>query len=476
MKILLTGANGYVGRRLLPELLAQGHQVICCVRDKSRLGLDQSTLDLISIWEVDFLDELTFENVPKSVDAAYYLIHSMSSSTTEFDVMEAKAAENFNLYMGEIGVNQVIYLSGIVNDTNLSKHLSSRSNVETILYQGPFNLTVLRAGIIVGSGSSSFEIIRDLCEKLPFMITPKWVLTKTQPIAIRDVIHYLRGVLLREDCFNQSFDIGGPNILTYKQMMQLYAKTRGFKNWIYTVPVMTPKLSSYWLYFVTSTSYKLAINLVDSMKMEIICKDNRLQKMLKIKPISYTEAIKLAFIKIEQNLVISSWKDSLISSEFKQNLSEYIQVPTFGCLKDEKSIQLENPDKTMENIWSIGGEKGWYYGNWMWRIRGFLDKIFGGVGLRRGRTHPTHLDNGDSLDFWRVILADKEQRRLLLFAEMKMPGEAWLEFRIDKDNILHQIATFRPKGLWGRIYWYSLVPFHFFIFGGMIRNIAKDLT
>lgn len=476
MKILLTGANGYVGRRLLPELLAQGHQVICCVRDKSRLGLDKATLDLISIWEVDFLNELTFENLPEPVDAAYYLIHSMSSSTTEFDVMEAKSAENFNLYMGKIGVKQVVYLSGIVNDTKLSKHLSSRSNVETILYQGHFNLTVLRAGIIVGSGSSSFEIIRDLCEKLPFMITPKWVLTKTQPIAIRDVIHYLRGVLLREDCFNQSFDIGGPDILTYKQMMQLYAKTRGFKNWIYTVPIMTPKLSSYWLYFVTSTSYKLAINLVDSMKMEIICKDNRLQEMLNIKPISYTEAIKLAFIKIEQNLVISSWKDSLISSEFKQNLAEYIQVPTFGCLKDEKSIQLKNPDKTMENIWSIGGEKGWYYGNWMWRIRGFLDKLFGGVGLRRGRTHPTQLDNGDSLDFWRVILADKEQRRLLLFAEMKLPGEAWLEFRIDEENTLHQIATFRPRGLWGRLYWYSLVPFHFFIFGGMIRNIAKELN
>ncbi len=476
MKILLTGANGYVGRRLLPELLAQGHQVICCVRDKSRLGLDKATLDLISIWEVDFLNELTFENLPEPIDAAYYLIHSMSSSTTEFDVMEAKSAENFNRYMGKIGVTQVVYLSGIVNDTKLSKHLSSRSNVETILYQGPFNLTVLRAGIIVGSGSSSFEIIRDLCEKLPFMITPKWVLTKTQPIAIRDVIHYLRGVLLREDCFNQSFDIGGPDILTYRQMMQLYAKTRGFKNWIYTVPIMTPKLSSYWLYFVTSTSYKLAINLVDSMKMEIICKDNRLQEMLNIKPISYTEAIKLAFIKIEQNLVISSWKDSLISSEFKQNLAEYIQVPTFGCLKDEKSIQLKNPDKTMENIWSIGGEKGWYYGNWMWRIRGFLDKLFGGVGLRRGRTHPTQLDNGDSLDFWRVILADKEQRRLLLFAEMKLPGEAWLEFRIDEENTLHQIATFRPRGLWGRLYWYSLVPFHFFIFEGMIRNIAKELN
>jgi hypothetical protein len=305
------------------------------------------------------------------------------------------------------------------------------------------------------------------------MITPKWVLTKTQPIAIRDVIHYLIGVLLKEECYNDSFDIGGPNVLTYKQMMQLYAKTRGFKNWIYTVPVMTPKLSSYWLYFVTSTSYKLAVNLVDSMKMEVICSDNRLQKMLGIKPISYTEAIKLAFVKIEQNLVISSWKDSLVSSRFDYNLSEFIQVPTFGCLKDEKKLKIHNPEKVLNNIWTIGGAKGWYYGNWLWQARGFADKLFGGVGLRRGRTHPTHLDNGDSLDFWRVLLANKEEKRLLLFAEMRLPGEAWLEFRIDEENMLHQIATFRPRGLWGRLYWYSLVPFHYFIFGGMIRNIGK---
>lgn len=473
MKILLTGANGYVGRRLLPELLSQNHEIICAVRDKNRLGLDKATLQSVTIWEVDFLEEVSFENTPKNVDVAYYLIHSMSASTEVFDSMEAKAAENFNRYMKHIGVKQVIYLSGIVNDNTLSKHLQSRKNVEDILYQGNNNVTVLRAGIIVGSGSSSFEIIRDLCEKLPVMITPKWVLTKTQPIAIRDVIQYLIGVLLKEECYNESFDIGGPNVLTYKQMMQLYAKTRGFKNWIYTVPVMTPKLSSYWLYFVTSTSYKLAMNLVDSMKMEVICRDNRLQKMLGIKPNSYTDAIKLAFIKIEQNLVISSWKDSLVSSEFQHNLSEFIQVPTYGCLKDSKKLKIENPEKVLENIWTIGGTKGWYYGNWMWQLRGFIDKLVGGVGLRRGRTHPTHLDNGDSLDFWRVILANKEEKRLLLFAEMRLPGEAWLEFRIDEKNVLHQIATFRPRGLFGRLYWYSLVPFHFFIFGGMIRNIAK---
>lgn len=473
MKILLTGANGYVGRRLLPELLSQNHEIICCVRDKNRLGLDKTTLDSITIWEVDFLEDVSFENTPKDIDVAYYLIHSMSSSTQVFDTMESKAAENFNSYMNHIGVKQVVYLSGIVNNNTLSKHLQSRKNVEDILYQGNYNVTVLRAGIIVGSGSSSFEIIRDLCEKLPLMITPKWVLTKTQPIAIRDVIQYLIGVLLKEECYNDSFDIGGPNVLTYKQMMQLYAKTRGFRNWIFTVPIMTPKLSSYWLYFVTSTSYKLAMNLVDSMKMEVICKDNRLQKMLEIKPISYTEAIKLAFIKIEQNLVISSWKDSLVSSRFQHNLSEFIQVPKYGCLKDEKKMKIENPEKVLDNIWTIGGLKGWYYGNWMWQVRGFMDKLFGGVGLRRGRTHPTQLDSGDSLDFWRVLLANKEEKRLLLFAEMRLPGEAWLEFRIDEDNVLHQIATFRPRGLWGRLYWYSLVPFHYFIFGGMIRNIAK---
>ena len=472
MKILLTGANGYVGRRLLPELLTQGHEVVCAVRDKTRLGLDLSTLSLITVWEVDFLDEVNFNTCPKSFDIAYFLIHSMSSSTENFDKMEAITAHHFNHYSEYMNIKQVIYLSGIVNDPKLSKHMLSRNNVEKILLGGTPNLTVIKAGIIVGSGSSSFEIIRDLCEKLPIMITPKWVLTKTQPIAIRDVMKYLIGVQNREDCYNQSFDVGGPNVITYKQMLQLYAKTRGIKLAIITIPIMTPKLSSYWLYFVTSTSYTLALNLVDSMKVEVICKDNRLQKMLNIKPISYVDAIKLAFQKIEQNLVISSWKDSLTSGRLKNNLSNYIQIPKFGCLKDKKKIEINNPNQVLKNIWSIGGEKGWYYGNWMWQLRGTIDKLFGGVGLRRGRTSQTDLDNGDSLDFWRVILADKENKRLLLYAEMRIPGEAWLEFRIDENNFLHQIATFRPIGLFGRLYWYSMLPFHYFIFNGMIKRIA----
>ncbi len=473
MKILLTGANGYIGMRLLPQLLSDGHDVICAVRDAARLSVDKETRSKIEVVEIDFL-EVTIENkIPKDIDAAYFLIHSMSSSTTDFDTLEAKTARNFNACMANTQVKQVIYLSGIVNDESLSKHLSSRRNVEEILYEGDFNLTVLRAGIIVGSGSSSFEIIRDLCEKLPFMITPKWVLTKTQPIAIRDVISFLTGVLGNEKTYNDSFDIAGPDVLTYKDMLHQYAEQRGFKNWIVTVPVMTPKLSSYWLYFVTSTSYKLALNLVDSMKIEVIAKDNRLAEILQLQPHTYKEAIDMAFKKIEQNLVISSWKDSMVSGRFNKNLEKYIQVPKYGVLKDEQKQKVDNPKQVLENIWKIGGKNGWYYGNWLWKIRGFLDKLIGGVGLRRGRTHPDKIYPGDALDFWRVLLADKKGRRLLLFAEMKLPGEAWLEFKIDEDNVLHQTATFRPRGLKGRLYWYSIVPFHYFIFGGMIRNISK---
>ncbi|MEC8832318.1 MAG: SDR family oxidoreductase, partial [Bacteroidota bacterium] len=466
------GANGYIGMRLLPKLLDMGHSVVCAVRDEKRLSVDAKTRSKIDIVEIDFLDDPENQKVPKDIDAAYYLIHSMTSSVTDFDEKEAQAAKNFNTILKNTQCQQVIYLSGIVNDKELSKHLSSRKNVEKILYKGPFNLTVLRAGIIVGSGSSSFEIIRDLCEKLPVMITPKWVLTKTQPIAIRDVIQFLTGVLGNEKTYDQSFDIGGPDILTYKDMLHGYAKVRGFKNWIFTVPVMTPKLSSYWLYFVTSTSYKLAMNLVDSMKMEVIAQDNRLQEMHGIKTHTYEEAIDLAFKKIEQNLVISSWKDSIASGQIKEDLENYIQVPKYGVLRDKKTIRIKDEDAVLQNVWRIGGENGWYYGNWLWKVRGFLDKLVGGPGLRRGRTHPDKIFPGDALDFWRVLLADKKSKRLLLFAEMKTPGEAWLEFKIE-DGVLYQTATFRPKGLLGRMYWYSVLPFHLFIFGNMIRNIAK---
>ena len=342
------------------------------------------------------------------------------------------------------------------------------------------NVTSIKAGIVVGSGSSSFEIIRDLVEKLPLMITPRWLNTKCQPVAIRNVIEFLTGVLLKKETYNQSFDIGGPDVLTYKEMLLQFADVRGLKRYIGIVPIMTPRLSSYWLYFVTSTSYKLAVNLVNSMKVEVIANDNRLEKMLGIKPISYREAVQLAFQKIEQNDVVSSWKDSLVSSYYDNTLLDHIKIPVNGCFVDSRVRPITtNPEQVLENIWSIGGERGWYYGNWLWHVRGFMDKLVGGVGLRRGRTNENTINTGDTLDFWRVLAADKQNHRLLLYAEMKLPGEAWLEFKIIKKEekfYLHQTATYRPLGLFGRLYWYAVLPLHFFVFEGMAKNVIQYKT
>jgi uncharacterized protein YbjT (DUF2867 family) len=473
MRILLTGATGYIAQRLLPVLLEQEHEVICCLRDKNRFNAESFPSSKLSVIEVDFLKPDTLLNIPKDIDVAYYLIHSMSSTTGDFTSMESKAAENFMEGIALTNAKQIIYLSGIVNEKQLSKHLRSRQNVENILSSGRIPLTTLRAGIIVGSGSASFEIIRDLVEKLPIMIAPRWLNTKCQPIAIRNVIEFLAGVLSRVETFNHSYDIGGPDILSYKQMLLQFAQVRGLKRRIYVVPVMTPKLSSYWLYFVTSTSYVLAKNLVDSMKVEVVCRPNNLAEVLGIEMIPYKKAIAMAFDKIEQNEVVSSWKDALSSNVLHKGLAQYVEVPVNGCFKDVRRISLTNPDSAINKIWAIGGNTGWYYGNWLWAVRGLLDKMVGGVGLRRGRRSPTLIGAGDSLDFWRVLLASKEQKRLLLYAEMKLPGEAWLEFRIN-DNTLEQIATFRPLGLWGRLYWYAVWPFHGFIFKGMINQIAKE--
>jgi hypothetical protein len=275
------------------------------------------------------------------------------------------------------------------------------------------------------------------------------------------------------ETYNNSYDIGGPDILSYREMLLLFAKKRGLKRRIVIVPVMTPRISSYWLYFVTATSYALAKNLVNSMKIEVICRPNNLSSLLGIQLIKYEKAIEMAFDKIEQNQVLSSWKDAQTSEIFKSGISKFIEVPTNGCFKDVRSITLNDSNASLDKIWAIGGKKGWYYGNWLWKIRGFLDQLSGGVGMRRGRKSDTELDSGDALDFWRVLIANKEEKRLLLFAEMKLPGEAWLEFKIDKNNVLTQTATFRPLGVLGRLYWYSVLPFHEFIFKGMINKIAE---
>ncbi|MCB0585631.1 MAG: SDR family oxidoreductase [Phaeodactylibacter sp.] len=478
MRILLTGATGYIGKRLLPVLLKEGHEVICCIRNEANFRQKQSWRGQVSVFEVDFLEEVDTGAAPLDFDVAFYLIHSMSAAINNFQSLEERAARNFRKYIEQSSCRQAIYLTGIVNNDELSTHLESRLRVEKILSESTVPLTALRAGIIIGSGSASFEIVRDLVEKLPVMVAPRWLETRCQPIAIRNVIQFLAGVMLREDCYNQNFDIGCSEILTYREMLQGYAEVRGLRRLIITVPVMTPRLSSYWLYFVTSTTYELAVNLVNSMKVDVVCRDNRLAKALGISPAPYKEAVRLAFDKIQQNMVVSSWKDSLVSSSEKGSLAEYMEVPEHGCFEDRKEVPVRH--NTVEQVWSnvmaIGGQRGWYYGNLLWRLRGLLDKMVGGIGLRRGRTHPERIHSGDALDFWRVLVADERNKRLLLYAEMKLPGEAWLEFRIVEEAgqlLLRQKATFRPFGIGGRLYWYLVLPFHFFIFNGMIRNIER---
>lgn len=478
MKILLTGANGYIGKRLLRRLTEQGHEVHCTVRDKRRFRITEhfKNKHLIHIWECDLLDDYTSFDLPTEIDLAFYLVHGMSGNAKKFSDLERRMAENFRQYIDNTQAQQIIYLSGIVNDQNLSTHLQSRFNTETILQKSTVPVTILRAAIIIGSGSASFEIIRDLVEKLPIMIAPKWLNTKCQPISIRDTLNYLVGVMLQSEAYNRSFDIGGPDILTYKQMLLQFAEVRGLKRFIITVPVFTPRLSSYWLYFVTSTSFKLAVSLVESMKNEVIVQNTDIEQIVKTEKVGYKKAVALAFDIIKQSAVISSWKDAVVSGKIDEHYTEFIQVPQQACFHDNRSFSFPKSEtpRIVSNLWQIGGKRGWYAFNALWMLRGVLDKMMGGVGLRRGRRNDNELTEGDALDFWRVLVANKPQKRLLLFAEMKLPGEAWLEFIIEEgedQNTLHQKATFRPKGIFGRLYWYSVYPLHFLVFPGMAKGI-----
>ena len=476
MKILLTGSTGYIGKRLLHELLQQGHEVICLVRNLERLITSEQSMEGIQGIEADLLNPVPSHLYGLNFDVAFYLIHSMSTSISEFMNEEALSAGNFADFIRQTNCKQIIYLSGISNSKKLSRHLQSRRNVEDILRNSRKHVTVLRAGIIVGSGSASFEIIRDLMEKMPVIIAPTWVKTLCQPIAVGNVPKYLTGCMLNPATYDQTFDIGGAEILSYKQMLLQYAEARGLKRHIYVVPFISPRISSYWLYFVTSTSYYLAVNLVDSMKVEVVCKDTRLKDILNITPLTYMEACKRALERINLDTVQSSWTDA-VSIKNPGNLFQRLEVPLYGVQHDRRIIRIAgDPQRILNKIFSIGGDTGWYYADWVWKVRGMIDKMAGGVGLRRGRRNALDLKPGDSLDFWRVLIADRENMRLLLFAEMKVPGEAWLEFRIVKKTdgyYLYQTATFMPHGLSGRLYWYFLLPIHLLMFKEMIKAIAK---
>jgi uncharacterized protein YbjT (DUF2867 family) len=477
VKILLTGANGYIGLRLLPLLLEAGHEVHCVVRSPERFPVAHDPARGVHVHQADLLDGLEGAGLPTDVEAAYYLVHSLSSLERDFAALEERAAGAFVTYLGTTTARQVVYLGGLGDDGALSPHLASRRRVEAVLRAGRVPVTVLRAGIIVGSGSSSFEIVRDLVEKLPIMVAPRWVRSRTQPIAVRDALGYLLGVLGVPDAIGETFDIGGPEVLTYQEMMERFARVRGLARVILPVPVLSPRLSSYWLYFVTSTSYPLARNLVESMKVDVVCRDDRIRALVPRELVSYEDAVRLAFQKIEQHAVVSSWIDAVVASRDDLELDALVQVPRQAVYRDVRSLPVGgDPERVLDALWRIGGARGWYYADWLWGVRGLLDRLVGGTGLRRGRRHPSELRPGDALDFWRVLVANRSTGRLLLYAEMRLPGEAWLEFELhqgaDGRPALRQTATFRPRGLLGRAYWYAVMPFHAFVFGGLLRGIV----
>lgn len=475
-KILITGASGFVGKRLIVDLLNQGHEIYALCRIKGAKVFAEDMPNLHYIWG-DLRNIENLSDFPKDIEVAYYLVHSMSEIVGNLVDTEMEVVEHFLKGIKNSPVKQIIYLGGIINDEKkLSPHLKSRLQVEKALKQSDIPYTVLRASIIIGEGSASFEIIRDLCEKLPIMIAPRWVNSLCQPIAIGDVLFYLSSVLLNQECMNKIFDIGGPEVFTFKQLMLGYAHFRDLKRWIINVPLLTPRLSSYWLVLITSVRYSLCAYLVESMKTNTVVQLDGIQKIIPHPCLTYREALELAFQKISQNEVISSWMDSWEIRGTNPSIENYIQVPDKGCLKDERRVLVKDSKAAaIERVWRIGGSTGYYTLNWAWHLRGFLDRMIGGVGLNRGRRHPSEILPGDSIDFWRVILADKANGHLILFAGMKVPGEAWLQFKFEQENnkwFLIQTATFRPKGILGRLYWYALFPFHFFIFRKMAKALA----
>lgn len=468
MKILLTGASGYVGMKLLPLLVNNGHSVVCCVRKSSTFDHQNLLCDKVRTVEVDFLDEDSLKKIPHDVDAAFYLIHSMSSSDDYFK-LERQSAIHFRRALEKTRAQHCVYLGGIANGQFLSEHLKSRKNVEHELKQGRYHFTSLRAGIIIGSGSASFEIIRDLVEKLPVMIAPKWLLTKCQPIYIRDVVQILSKTIMNKSAFDADFDIGCKDVLTYKNMLLEFAALRKLSRKIIIIPVMTPRISSYWLYFMTSTSYRLAVALVNSMKIEVVCRNDEINSICNVSPVDYRSALKLTLMmhsRDQANVAPPAQKQIDEMQEFKSLLA-----PVYGCYTDTYQSLCNDTSYTLEKIWGLGGKKGWCFGNLFWRIRGYLDKLSGGIGLRSGRTNPDTLEAGDHIDFWKVLYANKANMRILLIAEMKLPGEAWLEFKI-KDNVLFLTSTFRPLGLKGRLYWFLALPLHTYVFKKMIKSLC----
>ena len=481
--ILVTGATGYVGGRLVPKLLENGYKIRATSRSIEKLqSRSWATNPNVEIVSLDVFDRDSLIKAASGCSVAYYLVHSMDASSKDFARSDRIAAEHMVSVAEEANLERIIYLGGLGEEgKNLSKHLKSRTEVAEILKSGKVPTTVLRAAMIIGSGSVSFEILRYLVDRLPLMITPKWVHVKNQPIAIRNVLDYLTGCLENEETKGKSFDIGGSEVLTYKELMETYAEEAGIgKRFIIPVPVFTPKLSSYWIHLITPIPSYIARPLAEGLRNPVVCRENEIQKIIPQKLLNCREAIKLALNNLENQSVETHWADAGVVKHPEWITSSDPKWSGGTIFEDKRSITLEgSPKELWEPIINIGGDTGYYYGNWLWALRGLLDKLFGGVGLRRGRRDKNVLRPGDVLDFWRVIKVN-DYSDLLLIAEMKLPGTAILGFKLNKidenKTEIIQIARFQPKGLLGLAYWYLVMPLHNLVFNGMLEGIGRSTS
>lgn len=479
--ICLTGATGYVGGRLGAHLLDAGYRVRCLVRCAEKLcARPWSRSPLVECCETDLLDSESLADNLRDCRAAYYLVHSMQAVGSQYAEHDIVMARTFAEAAERAGVERIIYLGGLGElGDDLSEHLSSRRDVEEALACTSIPVTVLRAAMIIGSGSASFEILRYLVERLPVMITPRWVKTESQPIAIRNVLHYLVACLRTPETVGKTLDIGGPDVMTYRDLMRTMTDARGLpRRLIIPVPVLTPRLSSLWVHLVTPVGYRMARPLAEGLRNRVVCRDNRAAELMPHPLLSVREAIDAALGKVKRDEVETAWSDSGTIPGDPDWAGGKVFV-------DERQAKVDaTPQAVFEAVCKVGGGHGYYAADGLWRLRGLMDKLVGGPGLRRGRRHPQNLSVGDALDFWRVSVVDPP-RRLRLTAEMKLPGQATLEFTIEPaeaatpaitspQTTLIQTARFRPAGLLGLLYWYAVLPLHHLVFSGMLRGICDE--
>jgi uncharacterized protein YbjT (DUF2867 family) len=480
VRILVTGATGYIGGRLVPRLLDAGHEVRCLSRSPEKLR-DVPWAGDVEVVRGDAVDRGALDAALRDVDAAYYLIHSIGSGP-RFSEADRRAASAMAAAAADAGVTRVVYLGGLVpTDGEASPHLASRAEVGQIFLDGAVPAVVLQAGVILGAGSASFEMLRYLTERLPVMVTPKWVDSRVQPIAVEDVLRYLVAALDLPDGTNRRFDIGGPDVLTYRQMMQRYARVAGLgRRVVVPVPVLSPWLSSQWVNVVTPVPRALAVPLIESLRNSVVVSESDITTYVPFAPLSFDDAVRRALASVREGDVATRWADADWPDSPSDPMPSDPSWSGGSAYRDERSVDVDAP---VEALWrtveGIGGERGWYSFPLAWSVRGLLDRLVGGVGLRRGRRHRDSLRAGEPLDFWRVEALDR-CHLLRLRAEMRLPGEAWLEFRTeprgDGGSTLHQRALFVPRGLLGHLYWWAVTPFHGVVFGSMVRNVSAAST